>query len=73
MNRHVPVHSDYFIDEIGMYRLRSGSYPDYVCKDYRYKFENGTPEQFEVFVQEIFEEGKRKKISELKGVLDIRS
>ncbi len=62
--------SEYFIDEKGIYSLRSSSYPDAVWRWDHVTFgEAETAERFEKFVQKVLDEGREGRSRELFSLL----
>lgn len=67
------MRSEYFIDEKGIYVLRSQSYPDAIWRENVVAFgAEDTAAQFEKFVQRVLEEGRDARSRELRQLLGAR-
>lgn len=66
-------HSEFFIDERGIFTVESRSYPDAIWHEYAVEFgQADTEERFEAFCQRLIEKGEDERSAKLRALLGAR-
>lgn len=61
--------NDYFIDEKGIYTVKSSSYPDAVWDEYLVRFDNNMNTDFQKFVKKLREEGEENARQRIRSAI----